>query len=179
MNVKPYTPQAGSLAAQVIGFFANNRDEHLTLDDISDKFDAVRGNIHTILRTAIEAGLLIRSRNDDGDYIYKRGANAAPPPAPKADSKSTGASRARSLRKNLDLDALKVEDGVPYMQEARTGSKWDAMFDKLSKPGLSVEIPADCKSAVAAAALNRNKRKKGQFKVALTSSTKARVWRVA
>ena len=66
MTTPTYTPRAGSLASQVIGFFRHNPDEELLLDDITDKFDATRGNIHTLLADAVKADLLVRYRNADG-----------------------------------------------------------------------------------------------------------------
>lgn len=185
MTLKPYTPQAGSLASNVVGFFINNRDEHLTLDDITYKFDCSRGNIHTLLRAAMESGLLKRAKDADGDYIYQRGPDLptaaqaplradvlnAPAPAPKS---------ARTIRKYVDIAALQVDDDVPYMPEsARGGSKWDALFNRLTKVNQSVPIPGDCKAAVAAAALKRNKKGSGTYRVAMTTRTEARVWRVA
>ena len=185
MNLKPYTPQAGSLASQVVRFFTNNADEHLTLDDITDKFDCVRGNVHTLLRPSVESGLLVRAINSDGDYIYRRGPQAAPVPSGvNIDKVHARAARpsdpSKSIRKFVDIASLKVTDDVPYMPEAaRGGSKWDALFDKLQKTGQSVSIPRHCKAAVAAAALKRNKKAKGTYKVGMTSRDDARVWRVA
>ena len=62
MNPPTYTPRAGSLASQVISFFRNNPDEELLLDDITDKFAATRGNVHTLLSDAVKAELLARER---------------------------------------------------------------------------------------------------------------------
>ena len=62
-----YKPRSDSLAYQCIHFFTSNPDEELTLEDITDKFDATRGNIHTLLRPAMDAGLLVRAHNQDGD----------------------------------------------------------------------------------------------------------------
>lgn len=42
MTGQPYRPRADSLASQCIAFFRANPDEHLLLDDITDKFGAVR-----------------------------------------------------------------------------------------------------------------------------------------
>ena len=188
MNLKPYTPNTGSLAAQVVGFFTNNVDEHLTLADITDKFDCTRGNIHTLLRSALESGLLLRDRDEDGDYIYRRGPQAGPapelavPPQRVAVGKRTRNSPSgyTSTRKLLDLSALKVDEHVPYMGPLRkAASKWDPLFDKLAKPGQSVAIPSHCKSALTAAAYTRNKKKQGTYQVAATGPDEARVWRTA
>ena len=37
--------------------------------------NAVRGNIHTLLSKSVDAGLLRRSTNDDGEYVYQPGPN--------------------------------------------------------------------------------------------------------
>ena len=74
--VRTYTPRPDSLPARVINFFANNPGEELDLEAISEKFDVTRGNIHTQLGDAVDTGMLVRSRNVDGDYIYTRGKNA-------------------------------------------------------------------------------------------------------
>ena len=55
MTTPTYTPRAGSLASQVIGFFRHNPDEELLLDDITDKFTATRGNVHTLLSDSVKA----------------------------------------------------------------------------------------------------------------------------
>lgn len=183
---KTYKPQAGSLASQVIGFFQNNRDEHLTLDDITEKFACTRGNVHTLLRLACDAGQLVRARDEDGDYIYKRGPLMAAVCGVDIDhvrqqrAKLGRPSGFTSARKIIDIDALQVDDDVPFMPlESRGTSKWDPLFAKLCKVGQSVAIPADCKSALSAAVLGRNKKKLGTFKVALTEPGQARVWRTA
>lgn len=74
-----YTPQTGSAASQVCGYLQNNLHDSLTLDDITDMFGGVRGNVHTLMAKAVEAKLLTRDRNADGEYIYQPG-----PALPKA-----------------------------------------------------------------------------------------------
>lgn len=78
-----YSPRPGSLASSVIGFFTNNPGEELDLDAIVEKFGSTRGNIHTQLVGALDVGMVIRERNQDGDYIYKAG-----PALSKANSKA-------------------------------------------------------------------------------------------
>lgn len=181
MSTPAYYPRPGSLAAQVVYFFRTNPDEVLTVEDIVNKFDAPRMNIHTQLRPALEVDLLRRSRNEDGDYIYQGGTRievinkAGDTPAPKARKPESFL----SPRHELDIDALVVEKGVP-MTPIRPGfaPKWDPLFDKLTEVGDSVEIPAKLRAALASAAATRNKRHQGYFRVLLTSGGKARVWRV-
>ena len=68
-----YTPQADSLAAQVCAFFIRNPDEELDVEGISDKFDTNLKNVHTQLARAVDADLLVRSRSEDGEYLYTKG----------------------------------------------------------------------------------------------------------
>ena len=68
-----YTPQRGSIPARIVAFFQANPEELLGIDEIVEKFDASRCNVHTILRLATEAGLLVRDRDADDDYVYKPG----------------------------------------------------------------------------------------------------------
>ena len=131
MNAPAYYPRPGTLAAQVVAFFRSNPGEELTLDDITAKFDAGRNNIHTQLRPAVEVGLLVRTRNADGEYIYTAGAridvisttgDTPASPAPKARKPSGFA----SPRHHVDLSALVVEKGVPLPQQrAKLVSKWE------------------------------------------------------
>ncbi len=75
MTRPTYTPRADSLASQCIAFFRYNPDEELMLDDIQNKFTCTRGNIHTLLKPAVEAGWLFRGQNSDGEWIYAKGDN--------------------------------------------------------------------------------------------------------
>lgn len=116
---KNYCPQRDSLASQVIGFFTNNPGEELYLDDITEKFLCVRGNVHTQLARAVQSALLARSTNDDGDYIYRAGEQLLTL-GPVIESNQAGS--VASLIKRLapqnapalpDLDTVVIEDSVP------------------------------------------------------------------
>lgn len=194
-----------SLSARVVNFFAHNPDEELNLEDITEKFDATRGNIHTLLSKALEADLVVRDRDVDGAYVYRAGkallVNAAhaveavaaadadaekfsaivvsggtTPPAKKASAKGYN-----SPRKVVDLDALTVDEDVPFKPRRIAGTnKWQPLFDKLTKPGQSIAFPAGMRGAVGAAAMKINRLKThGNFRVALTGNDTARIWRVA
>lgn len=181
-----YRPRADSLAGLCIGFFKNNPDEHLGLEDISDKFGAVQGNIHSILRPALDAGYLHRVRNDDGDYIYQAGpaiSTAAPDETPRSPFVPRKAPPPRgftSPRHLVDLNNLEVDESVPFMPtQAKGKSKWEPVFEKLVKPGQSIAMPGHVKAALASAAAHRNKQKNGTFKVAMTGPGEARIWRIS
>ena len=186
-----YKPRADSLASKVIGFFSNNPSEELDLEAITDKFDATRGNIHTLLRDAVDAGMLIRDRNVDGEYIYKAG-KALPkvvdmdrihhqPSTPFPQAKKAAPSGHKAPRKDIDLATLTVDEGVPFMAGGVKGlNKWQPLFDKLTKPGQSIALPADVRGAVGASAMKINRLKtKGSFRVAKVDANTCRVWRVA
>lgn len=71
-----YTPQPGSMVSKLINFFNVNGDEELTADDIAAKFSVGAASVHSCLYKAIEAGLVVRKKNDDGKYVYTHAAEA-------------------------------------------------------------------------------------------------------
>lgn len=177
----PYTPKPDSLAASVVHFFHGNLDEELSLDDITDKFDCGRNNIHTQLARAVDAGLLTRDRNDDGDYIYTAGkALSAPKPGAKL---AAALARPAALRgqTRVDLSALTlvVDKDVPLPEgPSAVSSKWDKVFDLLTEVGYSIEIPLDVCLPLRAEAQKRAKRGAGHYRVLKTGDSTARIWRV-
>lgn len=182
-----YTPRAGSIAYRVVEFFQANQHEELTKDDIAQKFDATPNNVHSLLIPVIEIELLSRTRNGDGEYVYHHPGHTVSDKAPAARKPRTAPAAptprtmSTPVRKMINIDALKVEEGIPYLgDQAKGKSKWQPLFDKLTKPGQSVRIPADMRGAVGAAIGKINRIKThGTFKVALISDEHARVWRTA
>jgi hypothetical protein len=160
MTTPTYTPRAGSLASQVIGFFRHKPDEELLLDDITDKFDATRGNIHTLLADAVKADLLARYRNADGDYVYKPGTACGVYAVPDVTIAATVAKAADAQMAAIDFDALQVDDGVAYQPAAgvKGFSKWDPLFARLTKAGQSVELPRPCTAACLPKATNATRK---------------------
>lgn len=135
-TAKTYTPKADSLAASVVHFFHGNPDEELTLDDISDKFDAGRNNIHTQLARAVEAGLLERGTNEDGEYIYTAGKAIN---APKAGAELTTALAVGARVKILPSATGKKESrwiGKTGTVQRQVGPEaWDVCFTaKVARP---------------------------------------------
>lgn len=86
-----------------------------------------------------------------------------------------------------DFERLKVDTGVPITGRISMPpgqSKWAPVFDLLTEPGTSVEIPASWKVGVSAQAsrVNRAAREAGQpthYTVRVTGAGKARIWRDA
>ena len=139
MTKPTYTPQRDSVAAQVCGYLTNNPVLALSLEDITDKFDAVRGNIHTLLAKSVEAGLLLRCQNEDGDYMYQPG-----PELLKAGVDIDTVPTTRTVRANTYLDPADIQitnDPLPAGR-ALPVHKYTATFDAL-KPGQSIRCSSD------------------------------------
>ncbi len=135
----PYEPQAGSVPAQVIGFLRHNPDEHLTLEDITVKFNAGTANIHTLLARALDAELLKRSKNTDSDWVYSAGP-ALRPVKDKDMSEPPKSQRApaKNTRGEIDPAALVICDDPLPAGRASPGAKYVPLFVKL-KPGQAVK----------------------------------------
>ncbi len=149
MSDTTYTPQAGSLPCQMVAFFARNPDETLTLDDITDKFDSSRGNIHSLLRMATEAKLLTRGKNEDGDYTYSAGPKCPQPAArpvmrdtyttpthTESTAKKTGAAKVPPSYTNPA--ALEITNDPLPAGRASSGNKYAGLLAKL-KPGQCIK----------------------------------------
>lgn len=205
MTTSAYKPREGSLASRLINYFLKHPDEELSTADIAVKYDCLASNVKATVASAVHAGALkmegkiysagpaitecvdLEPDAPEGDAAKAAGVLGAhnvfsahrPPADPTKKEPVSGG--AASPRHNLDLSKLKVEENIPYMPH--TGlpgeSKWAPVFDLLQKPGQSVALPRTMKSALAAAALKRNRLKQGTFKVALVSQTEARIWRTA
>lgn len=188
LTTPAYIPRPGALPEKVLAYFAANPEECLTAEDIAEKFGAIRSNVHTQLRAALDAGCLKRSMSDDG-YTYTLGDQRPVPTQPRPTAKQDPVhliALPREKRKtgsaalvHLDLAALVVDDNVPFApRSANTGAnKWAPLFAKLTKKGQSVAIPANARGAIGAAANKANKSGLGKFRVALVPGG-ARVWRV-
>ena len=176
-----YTPRPDSLAASVLHFFTGNPDEELTLDDIVDKFDAGRNNIHTQLGLAVEAGLLLRTTNDDGDYIYQagKGITARKPAAALGSALAKPAALRAQCRVDVATLTLVVDKDVPLPEgPGALSSKWNKVFDLLTEVGYSIEVPGDICLPLRAEAQKRAKRGAGHYRVLQTGPGTARIWRV-
>lgn len=186
--MKPtYTPRPGTLPSMVIGFFCNNHDEYLALDDITDKFDCTRGNIHTQLGLAMEHGLLIRQRDEDGQYIYKRGPKcpkSLPEPSAAPRAPATKPTRSEPACKSTLPDPLTVEleTGVPIETNHgnyQSKSNWGVLLERMS-PGQSCKLPLSARHMLANAVAKAHKAQRGRFTTRLYKDAQClRIWRVS
>lgn len=179
---KNYIPQADSLASQVVGFFANNHDEELSLDDITDKFMCTRGNVHTQLGRAVQTNLLTRSLNDDGDYIYRPGARLKPQPAhtiepngmPKA-NKAKKAAAPVALAPLPDLDAVEIEDNIPLPSRSHKRD-WTPLLQRMVM-GQSFKLPIHAHPTLRKNVTALQKASSAQYTIKLyPDASELRVW---
>ena len=156
-----YFPQRGSIPMRVVSFFQANPEEELGVGDIVEKFDASRGNVHTILRLATEAQLLIRDRDADGDYVYKPGPLIDATPSAGVDidvvhrrSQPPGLTTAkrpptRVERVDIDMAAVQISGDVPIpTHSGRQGPRqYNELLDRMT-PGDSARLPGQYLSAL-------------------------------
>jgi hypothetical protein len=178
--MRRYTPKEGSLPWKVLQFFVVNPDEELDADLIAAKFNYSRSSIHTLLRDAVQAGVLRRVEDREaGELLYSLGAPAWPTDAPTAPSPATVhtlkvSKRAAPFR--IDLALVEIEKNVP-MWPRRSGMNWTPVFDRLDV-GDSFVLPVEAKSAVGSAA-SRYTKTTGKKLIRRAVTDGLRVWRVA
>ena len=157
-----YFPQRGSIPMRVVAFFQANPEEELGVGDIVEKFDASRGNVHTILRLATEAQLLVRDRDIDGDYVYKPGPLIDATPSAGVDidvvhrrSQPPGLTTAkrpsgRVARVTLDMAAVHISDSIPIPTgTTRQGPRqYNELLDRMTT-GDSAGLPGQYFSTLA------------------------------
>lgn len=189
MSTKGYTPRADSVAARVIGWLKMHPEvDAITLDQISEECDAVRGNIHTLLREAMAAGLLGRTQDEDGNYLYKRGAefrfyaggSTALADAMRGNAKPFAQRTPAPAAGPVDLTTLPIDDDVPLNRGSGALQDFSVLLSRMEKPGQSAALPARLRSPVTKAIQQWHKAQpSGKFCVRKTSPETIRVHRVA
>lgn len=185
-----YPPRADSMPARVIAFFQRNPDEELSLEDITEKFDATRGNIHTNLGLAVDAGMLVRDRNADGDYIYKAGkklpkatgvdmdaVHHRPPPAGQQGPWPTRKPASKPVDLPDPLDVA-IEDDVPIPATRTKKRDWLPLLKRL-KVNQSASLPLAAQHMLGVAITQAHKEKLGTFTTRRDQQAQTiRVWRM-
>lgn len=177
----PYKPQTNSLPGRVVAFFAQNRDEELTLEDIAAKFDCSRNTIHTNLQLATDNHLLERFRNAHGEYLYRAGQAAHTPTAaartPAAPSKRRDPTAWATLAA-VDPAQVPIEDGVPIATRF-VAPDWAVLLQRL-QPGQSAQLPLAARHTLAREISKAHATGKGRFSLRASKDTQTlRVWRTA
>ena len=175
-----YTPPADSLASSVVNFFRNNPDEQLTVDDIADKFDVGHSSVHTQLSPALEAHLLHRGKNEDGQYVYAAGTALAVKPSWKKTSAAAPAKRVR-IREHavFDLETVKIEANVPvWPKSADKTQQLRKLVIKLSA-SQSCALPMHTRTVLAKIITEQHNTTAQRFTVRKIAADQIRLWRTA
>lgn len=150
MNGRTYTPNPGSVPGRAVAFFRANPEEELGIDDIVEKFDASRGNVHTLLGAALDASLLRRERNSEGEWIYAAGSAIAPV---RSGSARDTQAVPKKKRPPIEVDPaslpIAVDVPLPGPKVASTRKKidWNELLDRMD-PGHSAELPIACRATL-------------------------------
>jgi len=178
---KNYVPQRDGLASQVIGFFTNNPGEELSLDDITDKFMCVRGNVHTQLSRAVQTNLLVRSLNDDGDYIYRAGGRLASLGIGVYSPQDISvAAVVKSLPPHPvaplpELDAVEIEDNIPLPSRSHKRD-WTPLLRRMVM-GQSFKLPIHAHATLRKNVTTLQKASSAQYTIKLyPDARELRVW---
>lgn len=174
--------RSDSVAGRCIAFFKANPEEELSLDDIVDKFDATRGNIHTLLTAAREAGLLDRYQNTDSEWIYRAGSKLATSGVNIDTAPSAPPQRRRTPAPAVDLpspDEVEIRDDVP-LPGHKQKRDWLPLLKRLTKPGQSASLPLAAKHTLSQALTQARKDKLGEFTTRTNvAAGTVTVWRTA
>ncbi len=185
MSAATYTPGPHSLPRRVLVWLGQNPAyECITLEQISEECDAVRGNIHTQLRPAVDANLLLRDRDAEGNYVYKRGPGSflfIGSHAPLTAALKATRTPAPALQCGpVDLTAIPIDDHVPLTRGHSTLQDFAVLLRRLEKPGQSAALPARLRSPVTKAIQQWHKTHPStKFCVRKASMDSIRVHRVA
>lgn len=177
-----YTPRPNSLPSKVIQFLADNPDECLSANEISGKFDVSRNNVHTLLSLAVQAGLLIRTSDEDEELVYQIGKGtpqSASKPQPQELDKAvtwTASAGKRSPPIYVDVDAVKIDQGVP-LPPSRRAIDWPALLDKL-QPTDSFALDRRAAAGLLKALTDYSKAHPGIKFTTRKTDTEIRCWRV-
>jgi hypothetical protein len=201
-----YIPREGSVVWKVIQFFQTNPDEQLDTDLISAKCDCDRRNVHTLLRPAVQAGLLKRAEDlESGELVYSIGTTQPPErasgggfhawlerkakstekdraPDAGTQSKGTPAKPTAQAAKRagpfwIDVESLPIDKDVPMPPRRGTLIDWSPVLNRL-EVGDSFGLPLAAKSVISKA-ITDFKKSTGKVLVSRRVDNGIRVWRTS
>lgn len=179
-----YEPQPGSVPANVVGYLRNHPGARLTIEHIADLFQlgGKASNLHTLMAKALEAELVRRGKNEDGDYEYFAGPHlGVVSPMHAIASEQGDKKKPRPVSADIDPDKLEICNDAPMPSRARPGWKYGPVFDKL-KPGQCIKCEPNQAPTLATALKKWVTDKKLPCIVRATSrysDGKGRVWLLA
>lgn len=190
---RTYTPQEGSTAWKVIEFLTTNPGEALSPADVEVKFNKPRSQVHSILASAIDTGVLMREEDlKDGELLYKIGKGHPDIKSNPGRNPTLGTSGGaihpdaapRQQRRAppivIDAAAVPLEDDVPLPPVAtgRRPTDWPALFSRM-KPGQSVRLPSRVKATLGKAISAYHRDNQGaELATRLVDDEHLRLWRV-
>ena len=200
MSDDTYTPNAVSLADQVVNYFRIHPTGTLTIDEIRDRF-GFKGNVVTALGAVMVHDLIEREEGFDGAFFagakmpsthnpsvistpYKSNLTKAFEEA-LAPNKGKNKGRGHSQLPAFDVDAAKVEKGVPIPAATvrkKLQSKWAPLLDKLAEKGDSVALPDQYRGTIDSYIRKLTKAradKVAQFRTGRDDGGVTRIWRIA
>lgn len=184
-----YQPEPGSLAARVCTWLRQNSEEELTASDIGRKFDVPANSAAACLASSITRGFVVTRRDEISGRVYVAGPKLGEfdPGVPstadigKATSLAKRPKRSMALPPPLDIDAIKIEPGVPKPSMATpAGASYRKLIAKM-KVGDSVLLPIAQATRLQSLAMRDNSNVGGSQKWSLRKldESQARVWRDA
>lgn len=195
MPNRDYKPQADSVPGRVIAYFMANPDELLVNTDLSIKFGKHYSAFHSLLASAVEAGYLSRTVNDDDEVAYLLGSVAAPgiaaqaseptvedrfkrPPSVKA-PKEPKAAHVRRDPFVCDPLAIEIKSGVPLpVGRTAQGTDWAKLLERMKVKDYA-ELPLEAYSSLSNAATLFKRKGLGEFKCRKIKNELIGLWRVA
>lgn len=130
-----YTPRPGSVPSLVIGWLQSHRGQRISVGGIVQLCHLTGGaSVHTMMTLALDAGAVVRTRDDDGEYWYGAGPALADMRVAGAD----GQPAPRRPRMAVEAGALRIcGDPVPETLGSRQGMMWP-IFEQL-RPGQCIK----------------------------------------
>lgn len=200
-----YTPREGSVPFKVIQFLTANPDEQLDADLISAKCDCDRRNVHTLLSSAVQAGLLHRAEDTStGELVYtvgsgepaktpamggfhawldRKGQQSEEAPSPRRAAhppklmQQDAGDKKRSGPYWVDTAAVRIDKGIPMPSRGAKAIAWAPLLDQLAV-GDSFQLPDEAKSAIGTA-MKAYKDSTGKTLASRKVDGGIRVWRVS
>lgn len=177
-----YAPRPGTLPERVCNFFRHHPEEELSTRDIAQKFDVPVGSVRAGLDACLTHKLL---KLVGSNWMAGLQLQAIPPTSTIAPPQgATKPKRVNRVLPPIDATALQVRTNVAlpevnFGKSPKGRTKYDAVFDKLSKAGMSLELPLTHRAAIASALAAYMKRTGHKFALRTTSPTHCGVWRTA
>lgn len=168
-----YKPLPGSLPERVIKWFLINKQEELTRQDIASKFDVPLTSVEGGLATAMAHKYIAKVRSGNL-VVFTAGPQITQAAEPQEDPQEEprtakrGALVRRDRLPTLDVTGLSFSYDIPPPDNTvirRGSNKYQALFERLDKPGASVTgIDISYRAAINKAATKFTKDHGGQEK---------------